>query len=114
MKLTNRQLVPFVNLSGGNDSILTKKVPRKLYSAISQNMIAVDAMAKTFIKQRAEISNDDIEAIEELLAIESEVIIQTVPESVFDMMDASDKFDSLTGKEYAALEFMIEKEPTNE
>lgn len=109
MKLSNRQLVPFVNLSGGPGSILTKKIPRKLYSAISQNMTAVDSMAKTFIKQRSEVSDDDIEGITELLDITSEVVIQTVPESIFDMMDASDKFDSLTGSEYAALEFMIEK-----
>lgn len=109
MKIANRVMVVFMNHA---NTIIEKKIPMKLYSAVSQNFKALSNAAEVFMKQRGDIDDtaeDAIKQIDELLAIESEVPIQTVPESVFDMMDASTKFDALTGPEFAAIEFMIEK-----
>lgn len=105
MKITNAQMRDFIN---GSTSILSKKIPRKLFSAVYQNRLALKDMADTFNTQIGEIDTTDVDAVKELLDIESEVVVQTVSESVFDAMDSSDKFDSLTGAEYLCLSFMIE------
>lgn len=105
MKVKNRDMLIFVNNA---QKILQKRIPRKMYSAISQNMAAFGPMAETYNKQLEEVDKTNQEEIEELLDLESEVVLQTIPESVMDMMD-QDKYDALTGIEYHSLEIFIEK-----
>ena len=116
MKITNQQMVNFMNLVHGHKGesgkleggLIERNIPRKLYSALDLNLKALSAAADTYNKQLAECK-DDTAAVRELLNIEIEVVIQTVPEEVFDRMDESEKFDSLSGIEYSTLQFMIIK-----
>lgn len=108
MKITNRQLVPFINSMLGEHSILDRKMPRALYSALAQNRKALQSAMEVYIEQRNEIMDNDFEAINELLDIESEVVIQKVSSEVVDLLDVSDKYDAFSGKEYEAINFMIE------
>ena len=116
MKITNQQMVNFLNLVHGHKGesgrleggLIERNIPRKLYSALDLNLKSLSAAADTYSKQLAECRNDT-EAVRELLNIEIEAIIQTVPEELFDRMDESDKFDSLSGIEYSTLQFMITK-----
>ena len=103
MKVKNREMVQFLNNAG---IILAKKIPRKLYSVISQNIVAFDAMAKVYNKQLEDVNKENIEEVNELLDMESEVVLQTISEDVLNLMD-QDKYDALTGIEYNSLEFLI-------
>ena len=114
MKVKNLDIVRFFNAS---EKILKKKMPRKLYSAIDLNLRNLDSAAKTYDAQRSEIYGDSEElteegvtAMDELLNLEVEAVVQTVTESDLEAMDASGRFDAFTGDEYKSLEFMIETE----
>ncbi|MBQ8232437.1 MAG: hypothetical protein IJZ34_11010 [Lachnospiraceae bacterium] len=110
MKITNQQMVNFVNMVSGHkgkSGIIEKNIPMKLFSALDLNVKALLPAAETYNKQRNECN--DADALTELLKIEVEAVIQTVPEEIFERMDESDKFDALTGSEYSALQFMITK-----
>lgn len=111
MKIKNLDMVRFFNASG---QILKKKMPRKLFTAIDLNLRNLESAAKTYDAQRDEIYGDSEEldeegskAIDELLNIEVEAVIQTVAESDLEAMDASGRFDAFTGEEYRILNFMI-------
>ena len=51
-----------------------------------------------------------MKALDELLNIEIEAVVQTVTESDLEAMDASGRFDAFTGEEYRILNFMISTE----
>ena len=104
MKVKNRVMVQFLNNAG---PILTKKIPRKLYSVISQNMIAFNTMATVYNKQLDELDKEDQAGLNELLDMESEVVLQTINEDLLEKMD-QDKYDALTGVEYNSLDFLVE------
>lgn len=111
MKVMNRDVVNFVNNASG---ILEKKIPMKLYNAIDLNMKSLMTAAETYMKQygkclKKESEEEAGKAVEELLSIEVDAVIQTVPDSVLARVDESDKYDALTGREYQAIRFMISK-----
>ncbi len=130
MKIRNRQMVGFLNIS---DSILQLKIPKKLYSAISLNRAALMDAADTYISQQQKLLEEYVKKgnegqllrngnkyaftdessyyneLEELLVIEIDVNLQTVHEELFDQMDSMEKFDSLSGIQYAAIGFMVEE-----
>ena len=111
MKVSNKDMISFLNNAR---SIVSKKIPHKLFFAISQNIMAFEMPAKLYTTEIEKVDKENVEEINELLSIENEVVIQTVPEKVLDIMDESPKFDALTGPEFMAIEFMIEKSKTEE
>lgn len=130
MKIKNSQIVGFYN---SGLSILQQKIPRGLFTALSLTAEALQKPAAIYEQQRTEIleqyvekdaegkmliKNDryvftDEEAYDremnELQGIESDIHIQTIPEETINLIDAGDKYDALTGAQYAAIDFMIEK-----
>lgn len=114
MKVKNLDIVRFFNAS---EKILKKKMPRKLYSAIDLNLRNLESAAKTYDAQRSEIYGDSeeldeegVKALDELLNIEIEAVVQKITESDLEAMDASGRFDAFTGEEYRILNFMISTE----
>lgn len=131
MKITNRQMVNFLNTSG---SILELKIPKKLYSAVAMNCVGMEDAAKVYEEMRQEILDSHVkkdedgryikngtgyafvnreayeEEMEELLEIEQDLSLQQVDEALFERMDEMEKFDSLSGFQYSAIDFMVRKE----
>lgn len=114
MKIKNSDLVRFFNAS---DAIMAKKMPRKLYAKIDLNIRNLMNAAEAYSAQRHDIFKDSSEVtpemqaeLSELLNLEIDVMVQTIPESDLGVMDESDKYDAFTGDEYKALDFMIETE----
>lgn len=110
MKIKNSDVVGFINNAQG---ILSKKIPNRIYTAISLNLDAVKPMVETYQKQYADIKAKELDAEEEekeimeLLDIEADMVIQAVTQAQLDRMDDSEKYDALTGVEYRAIQFMI-------
>jgi galactokinase len=129
MKVKNSQLVDFNQLAVGN-----KKLPAKLAYAIAVNTTAARGAIETYFEQRrkkvedcankdkdgAPIVKDDgnydipdekmaalNDELKELLEMEVEVPITTVPFKVIEKCD-HDEFESLTPAELFILQFMIE------
>lgn len=129
MKIKNSQLVEFSQLAVGN-----KKLPAKLGYAIAVNTTATRGAIETYFDQRQkkieECANKDDEGnpiikeggaydipdekmaaindeLKELLEMEVEVPITTVPFKIVEKCDR-DEFDSLTPSELFILQFMIE------
>lgn len=131
MMITGRQMVAFLNVS---DSILGLRIPKKLYSAIAMNRMALEDAARVHNEQHEKIIDQYVkkdadgnpvmngrdyayinkaaylEEVKELLELERDVNLQVVDASLFDRMDEMEKFDSLSGYQYGAIDFMIEKE----
>lgn len=113
MKLKNSQLVRFINSAG---AILEQKMPYALYQAIDLNVSALNAGAMSYKRQYDAIMQDEKKTeeektaeIAELLEVECEYTLQQVPGRTLEMMDASDKFDALTGAQMQAIAFMIQR-----
>lgn len=128
MKITNRQMVGFLNIS---DSILRLKIPKKLYSAISLNRAALMDAADTYTRQQQKLLEEYVKKgskgqilrngnkyaftdetsyyneLEELLGLEFDVNMQMVSEELFDQMDSMEKFDSLSGVQYEMIGIMV-------
>lgn len=128
MKIKNSTIVNFYN--SGLD-ILGMKIPRKLYTALSLNIEAMQKAATIYEQQRQDVldqyAEKDAEGnsavkdnryvisdevsyrgeMKELQDIEVDLEIQTVPEVIMDMLDEKDKFDALTGVQYSAISFMV-------
>lgn len=129
MKVKNSQLINFNQLAVGN-----KKFPAKLAYAIVVNTTAVKGAIDTYFEQRQKKIEDcankdkdgapiikedgtyDIpeeklalinEELNELLEMEVEIPVTTVPFEVVEKCDR-DEFDSLTPAELFVLQFMIE------
>ena len=129
MKVKNSQLVDFNQLAVGN-----KKLPAKLGYAIAVNTAAARGAIETYFDQRRkkieECTNKDEEGnpiikedgdydisdekmvalndeLKELLEMEVEVPITTVPFKVIEKCDR-EEFESLTPAELFILQFMIE------
>ncbi len=111
MKVSNKDMVSFLNNARG---IINKKIPHKLFFAISQNIAAFETPAKIYMTEIEKVDKENIEEMTELLGIENEIVIQTVPEKVLDIMDESSKFDALSGPEFMAIDFMIERTKSEE
>lgn len=110
-KITYADVVRFINATPG---ILDKRIPSRLWMAMEMNARALNDAGAAYMKRREEIMNDinasDEEktvAINELLRMEVDVNVQQVPQAVLDVMDASDKFDALTGQQLSVLHFMF-------
>lgn len=125
MKLTNQQILNFVN-----SAITAKKLPVKLAYGISVNLKSIELALAAYNKQREElvekyVKKDDDgnplvknnyyvfedktgwdESIAELLETEAEVSITQVPEKALEKCD-NPEFDSLTVPELSAIQFMI-------
>ncbi len=129
MKVKNSQLVDFNQLAVGN-----KKLPAKLAYAIAVNTTATRGAIETYFEQRKkkveEYANKDKDGtpivkddgnydipdekmtalndeLKELLEIEVEIPITTVPFKVIEKCDR-EEFESLTPAELFILQFMIE------
>lgn len=130
MKITNKQMVTFMNVSG---SILQLKIPKKLYSAIALNRASLKDTADVYTTQQDKlidqyVKKDDkkrpivngneyafidrdsyYRELEELLGIEHELNLQAIGEDLFDKMDEMEKFDSLSGVQYSCIDFMVSR-----
>lgn len=128
MKLTNQQILNFVN-----SGIQKKNLPIKLAYGISVNLSSIEPALIAYNKQREEliekyVKKDDEEkpltengfyvfkdrtgwdkSITELLETKAEVSITQVPERVLIKCD-NPEFDSLTVPELSAIQFMIKQQ----
>lgn len=125
MKITNRQIINFLNANVGN-----KQLPIKLAYAIAVNIEAVKPALEAYNKKREELIEkyakkdeknkpaiengnyifEDIdgwnEAITELLDAEAEVTVTKVPVHVLEKCDEPG-FDNLSVGDIATINFMI-------
>ena len=128
MKLTNQQILNFVN-----SGIQKKNLPIKLAYGISVNLSSIEPALIAYNKQREEliekyVKKDDDgkplaenglylfedrtgwdKSVTELLEIEAEVNITQVPEKVLEKCD-NPEFDTLTVTELSAIQFMIKQQ----
>lgn len=128
MKLTNQQILNFVN-----SGIQKKYLPIKLAYGISVNLSSIEPALIAYNKQREEliekyVKKDDDgkpltengfyvfkdrtgwdKSITELLETKAEVSITQVPERVLIKCD-NPEFDSLTVPELLAIQFMIKQQ----
>lgn len=111
MKIENGRMAKFMNEVPG---IMRKRIPRRLYTAIALTQNALMPAANLYNSQLDEAADEDgmlkKAVLEEIQAIEFEADVQTIPESLLEMLDESDKYDALTGEEYGALDLLIEKD----
>ena len=129
MKLTNSKIKEIALQING---IVDKKLPIKLSFALQKNIKKIADAEKEYEEARKKILEDNAEKDEdgkaiieddrykildmdkltkeltELLEIENEVDIHEVDISVLDQLD-SDRFDTLTTRELALLDFMIKE-----
>lgn len=127
MKLTNREILDFLNLD-----LVNKKLPVRLAYAVALNIETFRPVVNAYSKSRMDLVNryakkdetgnpatkdghyvfDDIigwnKAIDELLDVEVDVKVSTVKESDLDKCD-DPLFDRLSVNEIIVMGFMIEK-----
>ena len=126
MKIKNSQVVAFLN---GVADIQSKMLPTKVGYAIARNIALLESVAKAYEEERTKIIDKyakkgedgryivventyDIQDMagfgidmDELLGIENEVAIHTVPLSELEKCDL-EQFDALTVKDLKLLDFM--------
>ncbi len=126
MKIKNSQVVTFLN---GVADIQSKMLPTKVGYAIARNIALLESVAKAYEEERTKIIDKyakkgedgryivvgntyDIQDMagfgtdmDELLGIENEVSIHTVPISELEKCDL-EQFDALTIKDLKLLDFM--------
>lgn len=126
MKIKNSQVVAFLN---GVADIQSKMLPTKVGYAIARNIALLESVAKAYEEERTKIIDKyakkgedgryivvgntyDIQDMsgfgadmDELLKIENEVSIHTVPISELEKCDL-EQFDALTIKDLKLLDFM--------
>lgn len=121
MKLTNRQIINFLNTP-----IVTKNLPIKLAYAVAANIEASQPALKAYNKKREELVEKHAikdekgeltsefknpeswnEDINELLDAEAEINITMIPQETLEKCDMVE-FDNLSVPELIAIGFMIE------
>lgn len=106
MKVRNIVMVNFMNHV---DEIRAKKLPTVLSFALKCNMDELSKMVPAYQEAYAKAEKEGGMAKQELIVKEINVNIQTVAKNVFEKMDSDSRFDALSGIEFEAIEFMIEK-----
>ncbi len=111
MKISNKQLVTFINTTNG---MVNKTLPLKLSFALKRNRQLADDAVKPYNEEIAKIAQtykDDIqkanELVNQLLKEYINLEIKTVTMDVIDKTE-EDGFDALTLGELEAIDFMIE------
>lgn len=106
MKIKNKELVAFMT-----STIALKKLPLELSYAIAVNIGAMSHIAEAYDKKRDELKKeeDSEEKINELLKVEVEANVTTVPASIIEELN-DPKYDVITPLEFNAIGFMLEKE----
>lgn len=110
MKIRYADVVRFLNAV---PEILNAKIPSRMWMSIDLTARSLNDAGESYMKKREDILKEDTSeeeknaAINELLQMEIEVTVQKIPQSVLDALDASDKFDALTGTQLGALHFMF-------
>lgn len=109
-KLTNKQMVSFINAAEGMRS---KKLPLKLTFAIRHNAKILTERYPAYEETLHELTKpplteENAKLIDELLKEEIEISAKTVPLSVIEQTESAG-FDTLTLGEVEGLEFMIEE-----
>lgn len=131
MKITNRQVIEFINSVSAN-KLASKRLPVKVAYAISRNLdkmnniiTSYEAARKTLLDQYAEkdeegkakvkdgnyvIQEDQKQAfsdeMKELLEVENEIDLHTINMDEVEKCD-TDKYDSLTTADLMTLDIMI-------
>lgn len=131
MKITNRQVIEFINSVSAN-KLASKRLPVKVAYAISRNLdkmnniiTSYETARKTLLDQYAEkdeegkakvidgnyvIQEDQKQAfsdeIKELLEVENEIDLHTINMDEVEKCD-TDKYDSLTTADLMTLDIMI-------
>lgn len=105
MKIKNIQMVTFLNAF---DGLSKKKMPSRLYYALSCNMKTLSGFVQPYQEAYEKAKEAGQAEVAALINQEIEASIQTVPASILDVLDSGDKFDVLTGPEMEAIMFMIE------
>lgn len=105
MKITNIQMVTYLNTF---DGIAKKKIPARLYYALSCNMRTLSTFVQPYQEAYEKAKEAGGEEVAKLLKQEIEASIQTVPASILEVLDSGEKFDVLIGSEIEAIMFMIE------
>lgn len=131
MKITNRQVIEFINSVSAN-KLASKRLPVKVAYAISRNLdkmnniiTSYETARKTLLDQYAEkdeegkakvkdgnyvIQEDQKQAfsdeMKELLEVENEIDLHTINMDEVEKCD-TDKYDSLTTADLMALDIMI-------
>ena len=106
MKIRNITMVNFIN---GYEALAEKNLPNRLAYALDVNrkMFATQYI-EAYVRRQQELSDvNDYECINELINVEIDANVQTVPISVLERMDEVDKYDALTAIDMANISFMI-------
>lgn len=109
-KIKNSDIVHFMNAS---QDILKKKIPNRLYHALSANKSSLRNEAKAYMETYDHIREKELpeeecaKEISELMGMEVEANIQKVRWHVLETMDDVNKYDALTGNELEAIGFML-------
>lgn len=103
MKIKNIEMVNFLQTN-----VIQKALPTRLYYALRCNSDALAGFVPAYNEAFEKAKKEGDKAVSDLLNQEIEVNIQTVPQSTLDLLDTSDKYDTLTWQEFNAIAFMIE------
>lgn len=128
MKMKNSEIVAFLNICAG---LRQKHLPVRLAYAIKKNLSSVQEAAAAYTDERKELidrcakKDENGEYLEEdncyimedkagfekdmseLLGIETEVEIHTVPITVVEKCDDDPKYDALTIEELDVIDYML-------
>lgn len=104
MKIRNIEMVRFLNTA---DDLVQKKLPTRLYYALSCNVKELSGFAQAYQEAYEKAKAAGGKEVEELINQEIEAIIQIVPQATLDLLDSSNKYDTLTFAELSAIMFMI-------
>lgn len=108
MKIKNLEMVAYMNRI---NQIQKKKLPIKLSYALALNSKRLEEVANTYKAEFEKLKKEgNVEALNELIGSDFEAEIQKVKFSDIVKMDENPNFDVLTGEEFAAIDFMIDKE----
>ena len=103
MKIKNIDMINFLK-----SNIVQKALPTRLYYAVRCNADALSGFVPAYNESLEKAKSEGDKAVNDLLNQEIEVNIQTVPQSTLDLLDSSDRYDTLTWQEFNAIAFMIE------
>ena len=104
MKIKNIEMVSFLNIA---DSLSQKKLPTRLYYALSCNVKELSGFVPEYQKAYKKAKEAGGKEIEELINQEIEATIQVVSPTTLDLLDSSEKYDALSFAELTAIMFMI-------
>ncbi len=131
MKMKNNEIVAFLNICA---ELRKKRLPVRLAYAIKKNMSSAQETAAAYMAEREELvaryakkdkngeyltednhyimeDKDGFEKdMKELLEIETEVEIHTVPFATVEKCDEDSKYDALTLEELDAIGYMLTEE----